>query len=135
MLRKNRLVYLWCLSLGGILSTSILRGSSWYFHSIAAIDSSRWAHFLVYALVSTIPVAAWRYRRDVAFCLVPVLMSVALESLQAHTPGPVAHIHNVSADIFGIAAGILLGLNLHIMHNSAKSSDNVHSIPSRSDTY
>ncbi len=135
MLKKNRLVYLWCLSLGGILFLSILRGSSWYYDSIAAVDSSRWAHFLAYALVATIPVAAWRYRRDVAFCLVPVLMSVALESLQMHTPGPVAHIHNVSADIFGIAAGILLGLNLRIMRNSAKSSDNAHSIPFRSDIY
>jgi hypothetical protein len=134
MLRKNRLVYLWCLFLAGILSISILRDSSWNYHSIAAFDSSRWVHFLAYALVASIPVAAWRYRRDVAFCLVPVVMSVALESLQAHAPLSVVHTHNVSADIFGIAAGILLGMNLRMIRNSEKSFDNGNSNPFRSET-
>ena len=133
MVRKNQLVYLWCLFLCGVLLISILRGSNWNYPSIAALDSSRWAHFLSYALLAAIPVAAWRYRRDVAFCLVPVVMSVALESFQAHTPGPILHIQNVSADIFGVAAGILLGLNLRIMRDSANSFDNRNSVPSRSD--
>jgi hypothetical protein len=133
MLRKNHLVYLWCLFLSGILLTSILRGSNWNYPLVATFDSSRWAHFLAYALLAATPVAAWRYRRDVAFCLVPVVMSVALESFQAHTPGPNFHFQNVAADIFGVAAGILLGLNLRLMRGSAKSLGSVDSNPSGSD--
>jgi hypothetical protein len=125
MLKNNRLVYLWCLFIGGIFLISILRGINWNYHSIAAYDSSRWAHFLAYVLVAAIPVAAWRYRRDVAFCLVPVMMSIALESLQAHIPGSVVRTQNISADLFGTAAGILLGLNIRVMRNSAKSLNNV----------
>jgi hypothetical protein len=132
MLKNNRLAYLWGLSIGGVFLISILRGGNWNYHSIAAFDSSRWVHFLAYALVAAIPVAAWTYRRDVAFGLVPVMMSVALESLQAHVPGPIIQPHNVSADLFGVAAGILLGLNFRMMRNSAKSLDNGRSYPSRS---
>jgi len=124
MIRINRLVYLWCLLIGGIFLISILRGSNWNYHSIAVWDSSRWAHFLVYVLVAAIPVAAWRYRRDVAFCLVPVMMNIAFEFLLAHIPGSVIRTQNISADLYGTAAGILLGLNIRVMRNSAKSLNN-----------
>jgi VanZ family protein len=104
-------------------------------HSFAAYDSSRWAHFFAYVLVAAIPVAAWRYRRDVAFCLIPVILSIAFESLQTHIPGSVIRMQNISADLFGTAAGILLGLNIRMMRNSAKSPDDVNSDPSRSEMY
>jgi hypothetical protein len=110
--------------IGGIFLISILRGSNWNYHSIAVWDSSRWAHFLVYVLVAAIPVAAWRYRRDVAFCLVPVMMNIAFEFLLAHIPGSVIRTQNISADLYGTAAGILLGLNIRVMRNSAKSLNN-----------
>lgn len=121
MLKNNRVVYLWFLLISGIFLISILRSSTWNYHLIASFDPSRWAHFLAYLLVTAIPVAAWRFRRDVAFCLVPVMVSIALEFMQAHTPEPIVHIHNVSADMYGAAAGILLGLNLRLMRNSTKA--------------
>ncbi len=124
MLKNKRLAYLWCFLIGGIFLISILRGSNWNYHSIAVYDSSRWAHFLAYVLVAAIPVVAWKYRRDVAFCLVPVVMNIAFESLLAHLPGSVVRAQNISADLFGTAAGILLGLNIRVMRNSAKSLNN-----------
>jgi hypothetical protein len=42
---------------------------------------------------------------------------------------------NASADLFGIAAGILLGLNIRMMRNSAKSFENASSDSSRSTLY
>lgn len=132
MFKNKRLVYLWCLLICGIFLISILRGSSSSYDLIATFDSSRWVHFLIYASIAAIPVAAWRYRRDVAFCLVTVIVSVALELLQAHTPRLNAQTHNISADMFGIAAGILLGLNLRLMKNSAKSLEHGGSGPNGS---
>jgi hypothetical protein len=42
---------------------------------------------------------------------------------------------NVPANLFGIAAGVLLGLNIRMMRNSEKSIDNVRSDSSRSAMY
>jgi hypothetical protein len=124
MFKNNRLVYLWYFLIGGVFLISILRSSTWNYHLIASFDPSRWAHFLAYAMVTAIPVAAWKFRRDVAFCLIPVMVSIALEFMQAHTPEPIAHIHNVSADMYGAVAGILLGLNFRLMRNAAELREN-----------
>ena len=124
MLRNNLLTYLWCLVIGGVFLLSILRGDPSTHHFLAAWDSSRWLHFLAYTLITAIPVAACRYRRDVLFCLVPVIMSITFESLQTHVPGLTVRTQIVVAGLFGIAAGILLGLNIRVMQSSVRSLEN-----------
>jgi hypothetical protein len=67
--------------------------------------------------------------------LIPALVSIALELWQSHMPGPMVRTQNVPANLFGIAAGVLLGLNIRMMRNSEKSIDNVRSDSSRSAMY
>ena len=135
MLTNNRLFYLWCVLTGGVILISVLPGSSSIDHFLAAYDSNRWAHFLAYVSVATIPVAAWKSRTSILFSLIPALVSIALELWQSHMPGPMVRTQNVPADLFGIAAGVLLGLNIRMMRNSEKSIDNVRSDSSRSAMY
>ena len=135
MLTNNRLFYLWCVLTGGVILISVLPGSSLIDHFLAAYDSNRWAHFLAYASVATIPVTAWKSRTSILFSLIPALVSIALELWQSHMPGPMVRMQNVPADLFGIAAGVLLGLNIRMMRNSEKSIDNVRSDSSRSAMY
>ena len=132
MLTNNRLLYLWCILTGGIVFVSILPGSSWIYSFIAAYDSNRWVHFFAYASVAAIPIAAWKRRIGMVYSLLPLLLSVAIASSHVYFPGPRVRIENVPADIFGIAAGILLGLNIRMMRSSAKSLDHVSSDPSGS---
>jgi len=55
MLRKDRHLYFWSMLVCGIALIAILPDASWIYSSIAAYDSSRWAHFLEYAIVTAIP--------------------------------------------------------------------------------
>lgn len=132
MSKNDRWFYIWCLLVGAILSVSILPPGSWIYRSIAGYDSNRWLHFLAYASAATIPVAAWRRRRSIWFALFPVAVSIVFEALQAGIPGPIVRTQNVPADLFGAAAGILLGLNIRVMRTSAKSHEGVRSDVSRS---
>jgi len=131
MSKNGRLFYLWCVFIGGILLVSILPASSWIYRSIAGFDSNRWVHFLAYALAASIPVAAWKRRKNILLSLIPVLMSTALEAVQAAISEPIVRTQNVPADLFGIAAGILLGLNIRTMRKTAKSPVSLNSDASR----
>ena len=135
MLTNNRLFYLWCVLTGGLVVISVLpaRNSSYYF--LALYDSNRWANFLAYALVAAIPIAAWKHRTSMCLSLIPAIISIALELWQKHVPGPIVRTQNVPADLFGIAAGILLGLNFRVMRKSAPSFDITGSDSSRSTMY
>ena len=64
-MKNNRLLYLWCVLTVGVVLISLLPGSIWIYHFLAAYDSNRWGHFLAYASVATIPVAAWKRRTSI----------------------------------------------------------------------
>ena len=135
MLTNNRLFYLWCVLTIGIVLISILRGSSGIYHFLTAYDSNRWAHFLAYGAVATIPVAAWKRKASILLSLSPAIISIVLGSWQAHNPGLMVRTQNVPADLFGIAAGVLLGLNIRVMRNSEKAVETLSSDSSRSVLY
>jgi len=135
MLTKNRLLYLWCALTVGIVFIAILPGGNSIYQLLAAYDANRWVHFLAYAWVVAIPVAAWRRAASILLSLVPAIFAIALEAVQAHIPGPIVRTSNIPADLFGVAAGVLLGLNLRMMRNSAKLPGREPSDSPRSVTY
>jgi hypothetical protein len=49
--------------------------------------------------------------------LVAVLLVIALGSLQTFIPGHSNRSQNAMPDLFGVAAGVLLGLNLRMMRD------------------
>lgn len=130
MLANNRLFFLWCALSGGIFFVSILPGGTPLYQFIASYDANRWIHFLVYASAATIPVAAWKPKSRVLLSFVPLILGVFLELLQAHFFGSPTRGQNVPGDLFGMAAGILFGLNLRVMRKSARSLGSVRSDPS-----
>jgi len=132
MPKRNQLFYPWCVLVAGILTISILPAGSWIYQFIAGYYSDRWVHFVAYASAATVPVAVGRYRKKILLSFVPVAVSIVFEAFRAGTLGPHMRTQNVPADLFGLAAGILLGLNIRVMRNSAKSKDNVTSNASNS---
>jgi hypothetical protein len=135
MLKENRLFYLWCTLAGGIALVAILNGNSLIYQSIAEYDSNRWIHFLTYASLVAIPFAVWKHKWSLLFSFIPPILGIMLESLQSHVPSATVHAQNIPADLFGVAAGILLGLNLRAMHSPAKPTDSAGSAPPGSDTH
>jgi hypothetical protein len=131
-LKNYRLVYLWSLLITGIYSIAILHNIRSIYHFVAAYDSNRWIHFLAYALVAAIPVAASRRKSIVLSSLVAAIAGIAFESFQAGIPWPIVSTQTVPADLFGVAAGILLGLNLRVMRDSGKSLGRAGADPSHS---
>ena len=130
MLTDKRLRYLWCLVTGGALLMPIPFFASRMDQLIGAGDLNRWVHFLVYAMVAAIPVAAWGRRTILLLSLVLALVGIALELLPAFIPGTIVRPQNAQAELFGVGAGILLGLNLRMMRNSAKPLNRVSPNPS-----
>jgi hypothetical protein len=116
----NRLLYLWCLVVtGGIISVSVLHSGRPLYQQLAIYGSNRWVHFVAYALLLTIPIAIWQRKSSVLLSFVPALIGIALESFRAGPPWSSTIAQTIPADLFGVAAGILLGLNIRTLRNSA----------------
>jgi hypothetical protein len=124
MLTKRLLFYLWCLVAGGILLTSMLPGSGWTYQAIAVVGANRWVHFLVFVSLVAFPVASWARRNDVLIFLTTVVFVIVLEFSWMLIPGLSGRPQNVLANLFGLAAGILLGLNIRMMLKTEKEIDN-----------
>lgn len=120
MLKSNRFLFLWCALIGGIIFVAILPGNNWIYKLIADYDSSRWLHFLAYGAVVAVPFATSKYKRGFLFAFIPPIVCIALESSHANVPGAAVRSQNIPADLFGIAAGVLLGLDLRVLSNSEK---------------
>jgi hypothetical protein len=129
MLTRNRSFYFWCVIMSGLILITILPDNAALHDLVSGYDSNRWAHFISYATVITIPVALWRRKIGVLLSLVTVFVAMALEFLPIHVPGEMAHTQSIPADLFGIAAGILLGLNIRAMRRSAKAINGPGSSP------
>lgn len=121
MTTKLRFRYAWILLAGGNLFMSLLPGRSWLYQVLSAYYASDWTRFLVYAAAASIPCAAWRTKRRMLYSLLVVILSIVSEVLRALVLGPSVHPELIPADLFGIAAGVLLGLNLRHMSASAGS--------------
>ena len=134
MLTNNRLFSLWCVLAGGILLVSTLPGSTSIYQFIAPFDANRWIHFFAYASIAAIPVAGWRSKSNVLLSFILPILSIVLELVQSHLPGSPVRGQNVPADLFGMAAGILLGWNIRTIRNSARSLGSINSDESHSET-
>lgn len=119
MANKLRSCYAWSVLVGGIMFMSLLPCRSWLYQVLSAYYASDWTRFLVYAAAASIPCAAWRTKRRMLYALLVVILSIVTEVLRAMASGPSVHPELIPADLLGMAAGVLLGLNLREMSASA----------------
>jgi hypothetical protein len=110
-LKISRWFYWWIGLAIGIFALS-LHGIRWSFQLVAIYDSNRWLHFLAYAALSAVPVAAFKRVSSVILSLFPGIVLITIESLQSDPSWVIVRDLITPANLFGCAAGILLGLNL-----------------------
>ncbi len=132
MLTGKRITIVWCVLISGIFLISIVPAGSWIYQSVASFYSDRWIHFLTYASIAAIPVGTWKKRPGILLSFLPAIYCLVVEYVQGQAPGRIVTTHNVTADLFGIAAGILLGLNIRVMRSSTKTNDHANSDTPRS---
>jgi len=132
MQTNSRLRYLWYVLMCGILLMAILPGSSRMYQVVSAFDSNRWVHFLVYGMIVAIPFVVRRRGTGLWLPLGIVLAAIVIELLQTAMPGSNLRAHNIFPDLFGVGAGILLGLNLRKIRTIAKSEGELITDDSRS---
>lgn len=113
----------------GLILITVLPDNAALHDLVTGYDSNRWAHFIAYAAVITIPVAFWRRKAGILFSLLIAFLTMALEFLPINVPGEMAHAQSIPADLFGITAGVLLGLNLRLMRNSTNTANRSGSPP------
>jgi hypothetical protein len=107
----------WCTMLGAALILSNLPAEGWPYEAINQYTSNHWFHFLLYAAIMAIPVTVWKRKYRFMLSLVAVLLVIALGSLQTFVPGHGNRSQNAMPDLFGVAAGVLLGLNLRMIRD------------------
>ena len=116
-MNRNMLRIIWCCLLGAALILSNLPGRGWPYEAIAQYSSNHWFHFLLYAAIMAIPVTLWKRKYRFMLSLVAVLLVIALGSIQTFVPGHANRSQNAMPDLFGVAAGVLLGLNLRMIRD------------------
>lgn len=120
---------IWCSIIIGVFLFEVLPGPNWIYSSVAIFDKNRWLHFLVYMGIVAIPFANWRNKANILLSLIPPFLTYSLEYVQSSFYGPHIRYRNLSADLFGIAAGVLLGLNLRVLRSSRDSLEEVRPGP------
>jgi hypothetical protein len=121
MLTKSRLRLYWFMLVSGVIVSSLLPGVVGLRDSLIAGNiTSNWLHFLVYALVATLPMLAWKSRSGLAVSLGVALLSVALQVLHGFTSGRVTDSHITVVNLLGVTSGILLGLNIRALQSQPK---------------
>jgi hypothetical protein len=117
MSKRTVLRTFWCSLLGAALILSNLPAEGWPFEWITHYASNHWFHFLLYTAIVAIPVTMWKTKYRFMLSLVAVLLVIALGSLQTFIPGHRDRSQNAMPDLFGVAAGVLLGLNLRMIRD------------------
>ena len=115
MLTKPNLRICWCILIGVISLVSCFPGASLQRPLFGLNIDSGWAHFLVFAVAATIPLLAWMRRTALTLDLGIAILSVGLQLLRGFAANRPMDSAAMVINVLGIAAGILIGLNLGIL--------------------
>lgn len=129
MNNRLRLCSPWDVLVGGVLIMSLLLGGSWLGQAIAPYCPSRWVDFLVYAAVTSIICSARRTKMGVLCSLSAIGCSAVCGFFLAIACRQQNGLENVFSDLFGIAAGVLLGWNLRLMGSSSNRRHETQAAP------
>lgn len=117
MLSRNVVHAVWYCLLAAALAVSTVPAEYFPSAAIAAWVSNHWFHFVFYAVLVAIPVTIWKKKYRFMLSLVAIFVVIAAGALQAFRPGRWNSSQNALPDLFGVAAGVLLGLNLRMIRH------------------
>jgi UDP-GlcNAc:undecaprenyl-phosphate GlcNAc-1-phosphate transferase len=113
----------WYVLTGGIAIVSVLPDASLHDPALGPYINNNWIHFVAYATVAALPMVAWRVRTGLALSLGMATLSVGLQVLRGLFSGRITNFQGTTINLLGIAAGVLLGLNILTLRSSRESID------------
>lgn len=102
----------WCVLIATIALAALFSGDVMHKPPLNAYIDSGWAHFFAYMAAAALPLLAWRRRTGLAISLGVAILSVLFQVLRGLMAGRVVDFDATVINLFGIAAGILLGFNI-----------------------
>jgi hypothetical protein len=109
---NQRLQFFWCLLAAAIVIASLLPHFNIAKNLLGVNLNWPWVHFMAYLGVSILPVMAWKFRIGLTVSLGGALTSLGLEILRGHLLYGSVRTQDIVFNLLGVAAGILLGLNI-----------------------
>lgn len=132
-LSSRRLQIYWGLLAATIAFLSLLPHPGIPTTPMRAYLNSYWVHFLVYLAVSLLPVLAWPRKKGLMISLGVAVISVGLEILRGLSIYRLVQVEDIVVNLFGVAAGILLGMNILTLRSRMSQIDRSSASSSQSD--
>jgi glycopeptide antibiotics resistance protein len=120
---SRRLQLSWFLVAGTVLFLSLLPGPIFSTYSLRAYVNLYWVRFLIYLLVSTFPVFAWRLRTGLFLSLGLGAVSAGLEVFRGSFLYRSVRFEDIVVNFLGITAGILLAVNIQTLRTRTNPVD------------
>lgn len=121
---STRMRCLWVLLVGGTLLISTNNGNEWVYQAVRSNDLNRWIHFLAYGAIVILTFVAWKSRIGALLVLLVTALGLGFELSPVSGSGPSTNRDTALADLFGIASGILLELNIRLLRSSVTARTN-----------
>ena len=113
----------WGLLTGMIVLVSLLPSPGMQKDLLSIHFDRYWFNFLTYVAVSNLPLLAWRRRTGLMLALGMAVLSVGLEALRGLVLDQSIDLNGMIVNLLGIAAGILLGLNILMIRSRMNRVD------------
>lgn len=123
----------WCLLVGAIVCVSLLPAPNIPRNLLWAYFDRYWAHFLVYAAVTIFPLLSWQRKTALVLSLGTAALSAILEMLHGAVTDHAVSIEGIVVNLLGVAAGVLLGLNILTLRSRMVPGDTTFADGSQSD--
>ena len=114
---------LWGVIVVAIVVVSLFPRSGIQASFLGANLNRHWVEFLAYVAVSILPLLAWRRRAGLTISIGMAVLAAGLEIIRALLEGRSPGIQYIAVSSFGIAAGILLGLNILTLRSRVRHVD------------
>jgi hypothetical protein len=122
-LTSSRLQLLWGLCAGAIAIVGLLPCWGLRTDIFEAYFNGHWVHFLAYAVVSFLPLLAWRRNQAFVVSMGMAALGTGLEIVRSLVEARPPDIQCIVINALGIAAGILLGLNIVTRRSRMSQTD------------
>ena len=122
-LTSSRLQQLWGLLVAGIVLGALLPYFGIQTNIFDPYFNGHWVHFLVYVAASFLPMLAWRRNTGVAVSIGMAVLGTGLELIRASMEVRSPDIQYIVINALGVAAGILLGLNILTLRSRTRQAD------------
>lgn len=122
-LTSSRLRLLWGVLVGSIALVSLLPFPSIYAGFFNAYFNGHWVHFLAYAAASFLPTLAWRRNMALTLSVGVAVLGTGLELARAIAEVKSPDTQYIVINALGVAAGILLGLNILARRSRMNQAD------------